>query len=894
MQRIVDTARQLFRAHAAILFPYPDADSEATLQVREAVTAGVEETLRDQVIDWQLPIGDVTQLVMREGWLPVPDIRDTTQRLPEISRRILERLGAKSFEGLGLLVSGEKLAVLYLVHRQERTFSEAETRRARTFTTHAARALKKAKLLDQAAKRHIATMRAAELNAAAAILDLESTLNEIVVKTKEALQCDAVTLFVYNEETNHLLPLTTMIGVREPKEADHCEDASHDSIVYQMLKRDEPYYVARVANDSLFREQRFPRREEIESVCAIPLRLNEHRVGVMFINYRKFHPVSAAMLEPINPLIDQAAALILTHLRYIGQIELLGLSKQLLGARNLQESLKFAVKVAAATLVADFIAIVLPDEHGRFRIDESFGWTEEDRRNYEAYKGKEYQTEYTIEMGQPVIVPDYSKERRFKVHPIVSAKDIKCGMSVPMMSGNEPIGAILAHFLSPRPLIEAQTRSLSLLANLTAIAVQHHRAVQSKIASLSAVIFAADEISKIRMGTEHKQVLDTIVEQAVECIPQSFLGTIQTYDKEGNTLRLESVYPEEPKGTIQKGTERRLDRSEHSAVGITGRAVITGKPQLVPDVKIDPDYFPYGIGTQSELAVPLLDERDKVLGVLNVESRTLGAFNEDDKQALCALAKLVVATIQNAEQYRLLELTQRQAVSSTLLAWFGMASSVWGHSVTGNALTIEANVDRLRRKLKAYTLEPGAKKLIDDKLEVIDEMAAQIQEKPITALLHSAEGLSDIDIHALIYERLEQRWRQPPYDAAHYEVNFAPGVLRVRCHPEWLKRMLDILVHNALDAMSEMGSSRVSISTTTVDGGQIEIAIADHGRGIPMEVREKLFKQRIEQSAGSKGLGTGLLMAQVIAQAYRGAVAVARTDETGTTMSVRLPKVPEN
>ncbi|HEX2427336.1 MAG TPA: diguanylate cyclase [Gaiellaceae bacterium] len=53
--------------------------------------------------------------------------------------------------------------------------------------------------------------------------------------------------------------------------------------------------------------------------------------------------------------------------------------------------------------------------------------------------------------------------------------------------------------------------------------------------------------------------------------------------------------------------------------GITGRAVRTGRAQLAPDAKADPDYVPALPGVASELAVPLLDGR-AVVGLLNVES----------------------------------------------------------------------------------------------------------------------------------------------------------------------------------------------------------------------------------------------------------------------------------
>src|SRR5205807_471675 len=177
--------------------------------------------------------------------------------------------------------------------------------------------------------------------------------------------------------------------------------------------------------------------------------------------------------------------------------ELVNLSRELLEAKTLDEILGFAVDNAANSLRTEFIAIVLVDENGSLRIAGWRGWTEKDITEYERDQGR-YQTKYTIDQGEPVIVTDYSDEKRFMIPEMVKSRGIKSGISVPMFSSDKAVGAILAHYVDRQPFLDSQARPLSLIANLTAIAVQHLRAVESKIASLSAVKRASDEISKIR------------------------------------------------------------------------------------------------------------------------------------------------------------------------------------------------------------------------------------------------------------------------------------------------------------------------------------------------------------------------------------------------------------
>ena len=80
--------------------------------------------------------------------------------------------------------------------------------------------------------------------------------------------------------------------------------------------------------------------------------------------------------------------------------------------------------------------------------------------------------------------------------------------------------------------------------------------------------------------------------------------------------------------------------------GITVRAANTGKPVYIPDVRKDKAYVKGGEDTRSELAVPI-KVGTKVLGVLNVESERIAAFNEEDMRLLEILAAHTAIAITN-------------------------------------------------------------------------------------------------------------------------------------------------------------------------------------------------------------------------------------------------------
>ncbi len=97
--------------------------------------------------------------------------------------------------------------------------------------------------------------------------------------------------------------------------------------------------------------------------------------------------------------------------------------------------------------------------------------------------------------------------------------------------------------------------------------------------------------------------------------------------------------------------------------GVTGRAVQMRKPVLVNDLAAEDNVVYATPGVRSELAVPLI-AKNKVIGVLDVESGQPGAFTEEHKRLLTLFASRIAAGIENA---RLYTRVSRQARQLTLL-----------------------------------------------------------------------------------------------------------------------------------------------------------------------------------------------------------------------------------
>ena len=73
--------------------------------------------------------------------------------------------------------------------------------------------------------------------------------------------------------------------------------------------------------------------------------------------------------------------------------------------------------------------------------------------------------------------------------------------------------------------------------------------------------------------------------------------------------------------------------------GVCGAAARSRETQLVPDVEDFPDHIACQSSTRSEVVVPVLTPDDRLLAVLDVDSDTLGAFDDTDREHLEALCR---------------------------------------------------------------------------------------------------------------------------------------------------------------------------------------------------------------------------------------------------------------
>lgn len=113
----------------------------------------------------------------------------------------------------------------------------------------------------------------------------------------------------------------------------------------------------------------------------------------------------------------------------------------------------------------------------------------------------------------------------------------------------------------------------------------------------------------------------------------------------------------------------------------------------------------------------------------------------------------------------------------------------------------------------------------------------------------------------------------------------------VRADGALLRRVLENLVTNAVDAMASGGKLTISTQDARLNGREeVHIAVADTGPGIPEAfLRENLF--RPFATTKPKGLGLGLYQSRTIVRAHGGDLTVSSRPGQGATFRIALEAV---
>jgi sigma-B regulation protein RsbU (phosphoserine phosphatase) len=331
--------------------------------------------------------------------------------------------------------------------------------------------------------------------------------------------------------------------------------------------------------------------------------------------------------------------------------------------RERAELLDFLLEVSAVTAetldldrllanVADIVkdvvphelfAILLYNERSRtLRMRYSIGHRDEVAKNLSISLG-EGLTGSAAGSRQPILVHDVRTDSRY-----LNALDaVRAELAVPMLVRSKLVGVIDLQSTRANAFSEQDRSLLVLIASRVGTAIDNarlYRRVDRQNRTLRVLAHLSQEFSSILEIDE----LLTKIAVTVRALINFDSFSIFLVDEDSRLLRCRFSQRYD-----QKTTTQNIEMGK----GLTGAAAQSKQVVRVGDVTQDARYIATESDIRSEVAVPLI-LRDRVIGVMDLESERLSFFTDDHVRALSLLAPQIATSVENARLYG--EIAQRE------------------------------------------------------------------------------------------------------------------------------------------------------------------------------------------------------------------------------------------
>jgi signal transduction histidine kinase len=321
--------------------------------------------------------------------------------------------------------------------------------------------------------------------------------------------------------------------------------------------------------------------------------------------------------------------------------------------------------------------------------------------------------------------------------------------------------------------------------------------------------------------------------------------------------------------------------------GITGKVAEIGQPLLVPDVSKFPGYIEVDATIRSEMAAPMRIG-DLLVGVVDVESRVAGAF---DEAALALLGRLAdqIALVAHSNQ-----LLSRQRETMERLRELDQMKSdfvaITSHELRTPITAIRGFVKTLLRNQDRLTPEQVA-----SFMSIIDRqsgrLARLVEDLLMVARIEAGTvrlSMEEVDLQRFLRESVESLG---PESRARIHVDVQDDAGSVLIDPDRVDQVLRNLVENALKFSPD--HSQVLVAAALANSS-LQLSVTDQGSGIPAEALPYIF-ERFHQAGEvmtreAEGAGLGLYITKRLIEAMGGTIDVESTVGLGSTFRVVLPK----
>jgi sigma-B regulation protein RsbU (phosphoserine phosphatase) len=316
---------------------------------------------------------------------------------------------------------------------------------------------------------------------------------------------------------------------------------------------------------------------------------------------------------------------------------LFALGREVTSVLDLTELLhKIPELIARLTKFHAFAVYLLDPARNELSIAYSVGYPDEVARTLRLRVGHGLVGAAVAE-GQPILVNDVHADPRY----VEAVPGSNAELVVPLRRKGRVIGALNLLSDTPGQFTETDEAILRQFGAHVAVAIENAKLFEKEREHTSTLETLSDVAREFGSILNLEELLTRIANLTRRVIDYRTFGIL---------LLNEETQELEMKVAVRYGDTTTAPHV-HVGSGLVGYAALYKEAVLVPDVSADPRYIKVVDDARSELVIPLL-LKDRCLGVFDLESPELDAFNKSHVEILTLLASQAAVAIENARLYQ--------------------------------------------------------------------------------------------------------------------------------------------------------------------------------------------------------------------------------------------------
>ncbi len=567
---------------------------------------------------------------------------------PEVQRRRTET-NCGAIIVVPLFYRGKTLGTVTAINRPDQPdFTQHNVDLMVALANQAAAALENTRLLQETQRRAIQLAAAAKVSRhATAILDVDQLLNVSVDLIAEQFGFRRVGIFLIEEGAEELYAAAATEQFWEYIPEDYGQPMGKGAIG-QAAATGETVCVRDASQDPIaYAEGKWLSTSSL----SIPIQFGGMVIGVLEVESDLVNAFSESDQAALKVIADQIASAIQNgHLfeetkRRVRELQMLhevGLAAA--SSIHLEDTLHAAASALSDEMGDVQVALMLLDpQDGSLHMTSHAGYSSDEMKRTR-FQPREGITGWVAQHGEPMLVRDV----HHNPHYLEVSPDIRSELCVPLKSEQQVIGILNVE--SPRldAFTHEDQRLLTTLANNLVILIERARLFEEIEESKSILERQAKDLRtlyKVAAAGATALNLDNILQHSLDTLQEALqpddIAILLVEPETGELIiRAWVGFPGGPK----------LMRRE-VGVGIPGWVVEQGEPVLVDDVRQDERYHACDAETHAELCAPL-QVGEQIIGALNLESREVGKFDQDDLRLVSTLAGHLAVLIERARLFK--------------------------------------------------------------------------------------------------------------------------------------------------------------------------------------------------------------------------------------------------